>query len=270
LFGRAAQLAYNFFLALFPALIFITALLGLLAGTGTRLYGNLVQYIGTALPGSAFELVRKTLDETTKASSGGKLTFGIMAALWLATAGMTAIVDTLHAVFNRRDQQSFWRAQGLALGLTVISTILAIMGLSIIMCGDTLATLAANHLGLGAFATLTWKIVQWPIALFFLSLVFAIIYYFAPDVERRHWAWLTPGAIVGVVSWIVASAALRLYVHFFDSYSVTYGSLGAVIILLTWFYVTGLMLLLGAEVNAAIENAVANRDRPTPNGARRR
>ena len=113
--------------------------------------------------------------------------------------------------------------------------------------------------GLGPIATLTLKIVQGAVALFLLSLVFSVTYYYGPDLKRRKWQWLTPGAVVGMITWIIASGVLRVYLHYFDSYSATYGSLGAVIILLTWFYVSGMMLLLGAEVNAEIEGAIIQR-----------
>jgi membrane protein len=218
--------------------------------------------MGTALPGSAFDLVRQTLEQITHASGGGKVTFGILVALWSATAGMTALQDTLNAVYNVREQRPIWKSRGMALGLTVAAIALLLITLGVILGGNSLANLAAHHLGLGPVATWSWKLVQWPVALVFLALVFAIIYYYAPDVEQRHWQWLTPGAVAGMLLWLLASAALRLYLHFFNSYSATYGSLGAVIILLTWFYVTGMMLLLGAEINAEIENAAAKSGQP--------
>jgi len=261
-FGRAAQLAYYFFLALFPALIFLTALLGLLAGPGTRLHDSLLGYIATALPVSAYELVRKTIDETTKASGGGKIGFGLLATLWSATSGMTALQDTLNAVYNVHEARPIWKRYALAMTLTVVSSILTVLALLVILYGNTVVNFLATQIGLSFLATWTWKIVQWPIALLFLAMVFSVTYYYAPDVDQRHWQWLTPGALVGIVTWVAASAALRRYLHFFNTYSATYGSLGAVIILLTWFYVTGIMLLLGAEVNAEIENAAAKQGLP--------
>ncbi len=255
--NRAAELAYFFFFSLFPALILLTAVFGLLAGPGTKLHDMLLQYMGTALPGSAFEMVKKVLDETSQAAGGGKITFGILLSLWSASAAMTAVQDTLNAVYDVPEGRPWWKAKGIAIGLTVVCSILMILALVIILSGGMLADFVGNHLGLTTAFTWTWKIVQWPIALFFLAMVFSATYYFAPDVEQRHWEWLTPGALVGMVTWIIASVALRIYLHYFNSYSATYGSLGAVIILLTWFYVTGLMLLLGAEVNAEIENAAA-------------
>lgn len=261
-FGRAAQLAYYFFFSLFPALIFLSSILGLFAGPGTKLHAMLLQYIGTALPGDAFKMVQQVLDETTKAAGGAKITFGLLLTLWSASAAMSAVQDTLNAVYDVREERPFLKARGIAIALTVVSSVLMVSALAIILAGDAVANYTSSALGLGLAATWAWKIVQWPIALFFIAMIFSITYYFAPDVEQRHWQWLTPGAVVGMTTWIIASVALRIYLHFFNSYSATYGSLGAVIILLTWFYVTGLMLLLGAEVNAEIENAAAKRGEP--------
>lgn len=261
-FGRSAQLAYYFFFALFPALIFLTALLGLLAGSSTRLHDSLLGYMATALPPAAFDLIRQTLEHTTKASSGGKLGFGLIAALWSATSGMTALEDTLNAVYNVRESRPLWKTYGIAILLTIIGSVLLVVALAVILYGNTAANFVSDHVGLGPVATWTWKIVQWPIALAFLAMVFSLTYYYCPDVDQRHWQWLTPGAVVGMAMWILASAALRTYLHFYDSYTASYGSLGGVMVLLLWFYVTGMMLLLGAEVNAEIENAAAKRGLP--------
>lgn len=260
--NRAAQLAYYFFFSLFPALIFLTSILGLLAGPGTKLHDMLLVYMGTALPGSAFEMVQKVLTETNQAAGGGKITFGLLVTLWSASAAMTAVQDTLNAVYDVPEQRPFWKAKGIAIGLTVVCSILMIVALTVILYGNMLADFVGSHIGLGPVATWAWKIAQWPIAFLFLAMVFSVTYYYAPDVEQRHWEWLTPGAVAGMTTWILASLVLRVYLHYFNSYSATYGSLGAVIILLTWFYVTGLMLLLGAEVNAEIENAAAKRGIP--------
>ena len=261
-FGRSAQLAYYFFLALFPALIFLTALLGFFAGPGTKLHDSLLGYIGTALPGVAYDLVRKTLDEAGKASGAGKLSFGLLATLWSATSGMTALEDTLNAVYNVREMRPIWKTYGLAILLTVVCSVLLIAALFFVLYGTTVANYAADQMGLGPVATWAWRVVQWVIALSFLALVFSVTYYYCPDVDQRHWQWLTPGALAGMTLWIVATVAFRLYLHFYNSYTATYGSLGAVMILLLWFYITGMMLLVGAEVNAEIENAAAKRGIP--------
>lgn len=256
LFGKSAQLAYYFFIALFPALIFLTSLLGLLAVPGTRLHQSLLHYMAAALPGPAFQLIQQTLQDASKSSGGGKLTFGIIGTLWPVTSGMVAVQDTLNAVYEVAERRPFWKARLIALGLTVVGVVLVIVTLSVILGGDVLTQLVGRRAGLAPIAIWTWRLAEWVIALFFLSMVFSITYYYGPD-NKLPWKWLTPGAVVGMTTWIAASIALRLYLHYFHRYTATYGSLGAVIGLLTWFYVTGLMLLLGAEVNVEIDKAVA-------------
>ncbi len=260
--GRAAQLAYNFLFAIFPGLIFVTAVLGMLAGPGSQLRESLMRYMATAMPGAASQLVEQNLQQTSQASGGWKMLLGLVLALWSASAGMAALQDTLNAVYNVREGRPFWKTRLQAIGLTIVCSLLVLVAIGIILFGNAAANFVSAHMGLGPVITWTWKIVQWPIALLFLTLVFAIIYYAAPDVEQRHWQWISPGAVVGMALWLGVSFAFRVYLHFFNSYSATYGALGAVIILMLWFYVTGAAVLTGGEVNAEIENAAAKRGEP--------
>lgn len=261
-FGRSAQLAYYFFLSIFPALIFVMAIFGILAGAGSQMRINLLQYMQTAMPPMAFHLVDRVVEQTTRASGTGKLTFGLVFALWPAAYAMSALQDTLNAVYNVREERPFWKRIGIALGLTVICSLLLVVALAIVLYGGSVAELIAGSVGLGPAITIAWRVVQWAVAFFFIVLVFALIYYWAPDVEQRRWEWITPGSVVGITTWLLATAGLRIYLHFFNRYSATYGVLGAAIILLTWFYVTGMTILAGAEVNAEIENAAAKRGAP--------
>jgi membrane protein len=260
--GRAAELGYYGFFSLFPALIVGTSILGMMAGPGTKLHAMLLSFMGQALPGAAYQMVQGVLDETAASSSGGKITFGILASLWTASSAMAAVQDTLNGVYDVPEGRPLRKSRGIALLLTIASGILLVLAMAAILYGGVLVDYVGSGLGLSEAVRWIWKIGEWPIALFFLSLIFAIVYYYAPDVEQKHWEWLTPGSVLGIAMWIVASFGFRIYLHYFNSYSATYGSLGAVIILLTWFYVTGLMLLLGAEVNAEIEHAAARRGVP--------
>jgi membrane protein len=260
--GRAAQLAYNFLFAIFPGLIFVTAVLGMLAGPGSQLRESLMRYMATAMPGAASQLVEQTLQQISEASGGWKLVLGLILALWSASAGMAALQDTLNAVYNVKEGRPFWKARGIAILLTIVCSLMVLVTLAIILFGNEAANFVSTHMGLGPLVTWTWKIVQWPFAFFFLTLVFALIYYAAPDVEERHWEWISPGTVIGMVLWLAASFGFRVYLHFFNSYSATYGALGALIILMLWFYVTGAAILIGGEVNAEIENAAANRGEP--------
>jgi membrane protein len=269
-YNRAAELAYFFFLSLFPGMIFITTLLGFVFKSNGQLTGLLLHYLSTTLPGSAFQLIRTVITEVTRSSGSGKLTFGILAALWTANSGMNALEDALNAVYKVKESRPLWKTYGIALILTVLASLLIIAALTVFLYGDALVQVVSNTVGLRPAFYWSWKVAQWPIALFFVSLVASMVYYAAPNVEQRRWQWLSPGALFATLGWVAASGLLRLYFHFFTNYAKTYGSLGAVMVLLTWLYVTGTMLLLGAEVNMVIEtaavraNAVPPEDRPTP------
>jgi membrane protein len=254
-YNRAAELAYFFFLSLFPGVIFITTLLGFVFKSNTQLTVLLLQYLSTTLPGTAFELIRTVITEVTRSSGSGKLTFGILAALWTANSGMNALEDALNAVYKVKESRPLWKTYGIALILTVSASLLIIAALTVFLYGGALVQLVSNTVGLKPALYWTWKIAQWPIALFFVSMVASMVYYAAPNLKQRCWQWLSPGALFATVGWIAASGLLRLYFHFFKNYARTYGSLGAVMVLMTWLYVTGTMLLLGAEFNLSIESA---------------
>ncbi|HYY59457.1 MAG TPA: YihY/virulence factor BrkB family protein [Pyrinomonadaceae bacterium] len=262
LFGRAAQLSYYFLLALFPLLLFLVTLLGYFAEAGSELRDTLLGYLGEVMPASATELVRTTIDEVAKQKGGGKLSFGILAALWAASNGMGAISETLNAAYNVEETRPWWKIRLVTVGLTVALALLIVIALTLIFGGSKIADLLAGTYGFSQAFTLTWKIVQWPIVLSFVLLTFNLIYYFAPDLKDQDWKWVSPGAAIGVALWLLVSFAFRLYLHFFDSYSATYGSLGALIIMMLWFYLTGAAILIGGEINSEIENAAAEAGEP--------
>lgn len=262
LVGRAAELGFYFIFALFPSLFTATSLLSLAARSASRFYYSLLEYLAIVIPHAAMGTVLQTFNETTSAATTGKLTFGLVFAIWSASVGFSAIQETLNLVYRVKETRSYLAARISAIGVTIILGALVTLILGAMLGADLLAHLAHLHvrsafvaLALGCIA----RGVGWFLAVVLLSLLFAVIYYFAPDVRTRRWHWLSPGAAIGIVGWFLASMGLRLYLHFFNNYSATYGGLGAVIILLTWFYLTGLMLLLGAEVNSQIEAAAAAR-----------
>jgi membrane protein len=261
-FGRAAQLSYYFLLSLFPLLLFLITLLGYFAEAGSDLRTNLLSYLGDVMPPAATELVLTTLDEVTKEKGGGKLTFGVLAALWAASNGMGAISETLNIAYNVEETRPWWRQRLITIALTVGLAVLIITALALTLYGGRIAETLAANFGFSQVFTMTWKIVQWPIVLFFVLLAFNLIYYFAPDLHDQDWKWVTPGSAIAVALWLLVSFAFRLYLNFFDSYSATYGSLGALIILMLWFYLTGVAILIGGEINSEIENAAAEAGEP--------
>jgi membrane protein len=245
-------------------MIFITTLLGFVFKSNAQLMVSLLQYLSTTLPGSAFELIRTVIAEITRSSGSGKLTFGILAALWTANSRMNALGDALNAVYKVKESRPLWKTYGIGLILTVLASLLIIAALTVFLYGGALVQVVSNTVGLKPAFYWSWKIAQWPIALFFVSLVASMVYYAAPNVRQRRWQWLSPGAFFATLGWIAASGLLRLYFHFFTNYAKTYGSLGAVMVLLTWPYVTGTMLLLRAEMNMVIETAAVRADAVPP------
>lgn len=261
-FGRAAQLAYYFLLALFPLLLFLVSMLGVFAGDNSELRQDLFHYLGAVIPGEATQLVSSTISETIEKSGGGKISFGILAALWAASNGMGAICSALNIAYEVKESRPWWKARLTALLLTIALAVLIITALVGVLYGHDIAEVVAGKFGLGTVFEWTWKIIQWPIILAFVLLAFGLIYYFAPDVKDSSWHWVTPGAFIGVALWLLVSFGFSLYLSYFNSYSSTYGSLGAVIILMLWFYLTGAAILIGGEINSEIENAAAEQGAP--------
>ncbi|PYX45320.1 MAG: ribonuclease BN, partial [Acidobacteria bacterium] len=245
LIGRAAELAFNFVLALFPLFIFLLSVLGLFAARGSMLRRNLFAYVYQVLPPAASQVIGDTLREVMHNASNGKLTFGILLTIWFASGGMSSMMSALNGVYEVRETRSWWKGRAISFVLTVAISFLIIAALVVVLSGGYLANIIGNYFGLQYAAVLTWKVVQILIAIAFVTLSFSLIYYFAPDLEEQHWYWITPGSVFGVLLWIATSFGFRAYLHFFNTYSRTYGSLGAVMILLMWLYVTGFAFLMG-------------------------
>lgn len=259
LLGRSAELGFYFLFALFPTLFTACSILGLAARSAFHIYEHLLQYLSIVVPPSALGTVLEAFNQTTAAASSGKLTFGLVAALWSASVGFVAIQESLNLVYRVKESRPYWRARLTAIGITVVLSVVITLMLSSLLAADFLARLAHRHIYhhlLAVLAAASLTTIGWVVATGFLSLLFALIYYFGPDVKVSKWRWLTPGSALGMVGWLAASLGLRVYVHYFNNYSATYGSLGTVIILLTWFYLSGLMLLIGGEINSEIEAAV--------------
>lgn len=255
-FGNGAKLAYYFLLALFPLLIFLTSIIGIIIGSGTGMRHVLFNYLARVMPSGAFQLINQTMVEVSTNSGAGTLSFGLLAALWAASSGMGAITDALNAAYDVEEVRPWWRRQLTAIGLTVALAVLIIAALSIVLGGSKIADYLASMYVIGRASAIAWKIIQWPIALAFMLLAFALIYFYAPNVRDQKWTWITPGSLAGVILWLAVSFAFKGYLHFFDTYSKTYGSLGAVIVLMLWLYLTGLAVLIGGEINSEVESAI--------------
>lgn len=256
--GRSAELAYYFFFAIFPGFIFLSSLADIFSGGHNGVRVLVMQHLASIVPPQAYNVLQQAF-----AASGqhvGGLTFGIVLTLWSATAGMSGACDTLNAVHDVRESRPWWKVQLTAFALTIITTILILCTIGELFAGDSVIGLIGH--GIPGVVWVLVKIAQWTIAVALIALVFGVTYYLAPDVKDREWHWLTPGAAVGILLWAVASFGLRLYLHYSDSYSLKYGSIGAVMILLLWFYIAGFALLMGGEVNAVREDIAAHRGDP--------
>lgn len=251
-FGLAAQLSYYFLLAVFPFFIFLTTLLGLLAQTGTEIYNNLLSNAALLLPDAAFQLVVNTLREIQRGAGGGKLSLGILAALWAASSGMLAMIEGLNRAYEVKEGRPWWKERLISIGLTVFLSVFLIVSIVLVLYGSRIAEVIANYFGLSSYFTFVWNLLQWPVALLFVLLALALLYRYAPYITRRRWHQIAPGAVIGMVLWLGVSLLFRVYLQFFNSYNKTYGSLGAVIVLMLWLNLSSAAVLLGAEVNAVL------------------
>jgi membrane protein len=250
--GLAAQLAYYFFLALFPALLFLVALISFIP------IENLLDTITAALarvaPGEALAIVQDQVLKIAHGQHGGLLTLGMLGTIWSTSAGVTAIIDTLNQAYDLRESRPWWKVRLTAVGLTLALALFIVASMVLVVAGPTLADRVAVWLHAGPAMALTWKIVQWPVIFGLVSLAIAIVYYFAPDAEQE-WIWITPGSLFSAFLWLCVSLGFKFYVANFGSYNATYGAIGGVIVLMLWFYLSGLAVLVGAELNAEIEHA---------------
>ncbi|MDQ4122422.1 MAG: YihY/virulence factor BrkB family protein [Acidobacteriota bacterium] len=262
LLTHAAALSFYFLLALFPLLLFLITILGFLTDSGNDMRASLLSYLSRIAPPAASTLVYATVDEIAQNADSGKLSFGLLSALWVASSGVAALAESLNAMYGVKESRPYWRTRLLSIGLTVAIIVLIVTPLMLMLYGGEIGEAIADYFNQGSLFITLWSVLQIPIALAFVLFSFALIYYFAPNVNEQKWYWITPGSIAGVLLWLLVSILFRVYLRHFDSYSLTYGSLGAVVVLSLWFYLTGTAILLGGKINAEIENAAAKAGMP--------
>ncbi|HKS74457.1 MAG TPA: YihY/virulence factor BrkB family protein [Terriglobales bacterium] len=255
LVGAASGLAFNFLLAFFPALFFLLSLFGLFASRSAQLETRLMFYFAPILPPEAFHLLQTMVKELSSHSGGERLTISIVFALWFASGAITSMISTLNATYRVPDSRSWLKIHAIALCLTLVMSVFLLFALFTVLAGAHVMDWLGATLGLETATVFLWKAFQWPLAVAFLMFSFSLIYYFAADASHKRWHWITPGSLVGVLLWLAASGGFRLYLHYYDTYTRTYGSLGALMILVVWFYVTGFAFLVGREIDAEIGRA---------------
>lgn len=255
--GRCAELAYYFLFSVFPMLLFLTTLLGVVVRASEEIRAELFQFVARISPsGEITGLLRETLREISQESSGTKLAIGLVSAVWLASNGMLAVVRTLNSAFGLSERRPWWKLRLIAMGLTLAFSLLILVALSGIFYGGSIGEALALKIGYGGLFSVLWSYSRWPLLLILVLACFEMIYNLAPDLTGRvprH--WISPGALTGVALWMIVSFGLRLYVVYFHTYTRTYGSLGVVILLLFWFYLTGFAILMGGEVNSELAKA---------------
>lgn len=252
---RSAALSFFFAYALFPMLLFIVAVLGFFARSHD-LVTTLSSHAAQVIPPAAFALLQKTVREIAEHSTGFKMFFGLGLALWSASTGISSTMDALNHCYNVAESRPYWKRKLISLMLTVAMAALTVLALAIVLYGTFIAEFAGARIGLEDATVTAWQIAQWPVALLFVAFAFALMYHWGPDFPRP-WRWLTPGSLVGVALWIGASLLFRTYLHYFNRYSRTYGSLGAGIVLLLWLLLCGMAILIGGEIDAEIRKAIA-------------
>jgi membrane protein len=214
------------------------------------------------MPPSAFGLVGTTLDEITRESGGGKLSFGILLTLVTASTAMVSIIEALNTAYSVKEVRPWWQRRLVALVLTLVLAVFTLSALAFLLYGGQIGHLLASHVGFEHLFLSVWTLARWPLVVVFVLLAFALIYRFAPNLEEQKWRWVLPGTIAAFLLWMVASFGLQLYLRFFDTYSRVYGSLGALMILMLWLYLFGAAILIGGEVNSVLESAAARAGDP--------
>lgn len=252
--GRAAEMSFYFFLSVFPVLLILVAGLGYFPDTRSLIREAIVGRLDLLAPAAMVQLLARLLDNLTP-RSGTPLSIGIVVAVWAASSGMVATIRALNRAYAVRDEGSWWGRRAVAIALTLVFMLLTAAALNLLAYGGPLVQAAAQRAGMGPVFVVAWRIGQWPVIFGVLLVAFHVLYRFAPHRANPHTGWLQPGTLIGVALWLCASLGLKVYVANFTHYDLAYGSLGAVIVLLLWFYFTGMAVLAGAEINAQVEKA---------------
>lgn len=262
--GLAAQLSYYFFLALFPAILFLLAIASFFP------LGNITDEVGRALgpfvSPQVLELIQEQMRRLANAESSGLLTFGVAGALWSSSAAIVSIVGALNRAYDIEEGRPWWQVRLLAIALTIAVAMIVMIALSLVLVGPTLAGALGRLTGWGAAFEWTWLVLQWPLVFGLVVFGIGLMYYFGADADQ-DWAWITPGAVVATMLWIIASLLFKAYVANFTDYERTYGTVGAIIVVLLWFYVSGIAILVGAELNAEIDRASPHGSGPAQKNA---
>lgn len=245
--NRAAELAFWFLMGFFPLLLAVVSIAAMI-GSGHNSQNTLMSYIGQVVPSAASSIVKGILVETT---GGGRAWISLLFALWTSSSATVGIMDTLNIIYGVQEDRPWWRARLIAAALAAATGLLLTAALVTVAYGPGLLSLLLPN----AAGALLWRLLQWPAAILLLMGALLCLYRFAPNRKRQKWKHLLPGSIVAAAIWLAVSLLFKFYVRHFSNFGVLYGSLGALIILMFWFYLSGVAILIGGEVNSTLEGA---------------
>ena len=248
----AAALTYYGVLAIFPALIVLTSVLGLIGESATQ---PLLDELGKIAPGPANDILTSAIKnlQGDQGAAGVLFVVGLLAALWSASSYVAAFMRASNAIYDMEEGRPVWKTLPVRVGMTIVLLLLLVITTLAVVLTGGIAKQAGDLVGLGSTAVAVWNIAKWPVLLLIVSLMFAFLYWAAPNVKQPGFRWVSPGGILAVVGWLIASGAFAFYVSNFSSYNKTYGALGGVIVFLVWLWISNIMILLGAEFNAELE-----------------
>src|SRR5918995_2918023 len=252
----AAALTYYGVLSIFPALIVLVSILGLVGESATQ---PLIDNLGTVAPGPAKEIFTSAIEnlQGDQGAAGVLFAVGLLGALWSASGYVAAFMRASNAIYDMEEGRPIWKTLPVRVGLTVLLMVLTAISAVAVTLSGGLAEEAGNVIGVGSTAVDIWNFAKWPVLLLFVSFMFAVLYWAAPNVKQPGFRWITPGGVLAVIGWVIASLAFAFYVSNFGSYNKTYGALAGPIVFLVWLWISNIMILLGAELNAELERGRA-------------
>lgn len=263
--SSSAQVAFYLSFSLFPLLLFLVNLFGIILGSAIDLRDELFSYLRQIMPFSAYQLVQKTILEVSENSSGGKLTLGFLVALWSASAGMDSLRVALNHVYKIKDSRSWWRTKAESLILTLLLIFLLSFVLGVVFYGWKFLSVILSLINLPIQSVVFLSILQWISFIIVLLLTFGTVYNFLPDLKEHKRKWISYGSVTAIVLWLLLTIGFRVYLNYFNNYDKTYGSLGAVIILMLWLYLTSLVILIGGALNSILDENKIVEKKPKEN-----
>jgi membrane protein len=250
---RAAALTYYGVQAIFPGVLVLVSIVGLLGHSAAH---SLITNLGDIAPGSLSSFLKTVIQNAQAQKTGAGIAgiVGILLALWSASGYIAAFMRAANRIYAMPEGRPIWKTAPVRLGVTIFTVVCLVLGVVIVVATGSIATTIGNALGVGSTAVLVWEIAKWPVLLIIFALVLAVLYHASPNVRTGGFRWVSPGAAFAVVVWLIASGLFALYVANFSSYNKTYGSLATVIVFLIWLWISNLVILLGAEVDAELEH----------------